>query len=112
MLRHVAQTVARLLRRSDLLARYGGEEFAALLLGADRDAAARVAETLRNAIENEPLPDAPASPPPRATISLGVASLPENGQHEAEVLEAADRALYRAKREGRNRVCVAEPVPA
>lgn len=112
ILRHVAQTVARLLRRSDLLARYGGEEFAALLLGADRDAAARVAETLRSAIENAPLPDAPSSPPPQATISLGVASLPENGQHEAEVLEAADRALYRAKREGRNRVCVAEPAQA
>jgi len=111
MLRHVAQTVARLLRRSDLLARYGGEEFAALLLGADRDAASRVAETLRHAIENAPLHDS-ASPPPRATISLGVASLPENGQHEVEVLEAADRALYRAKREGRNRVCVADAATA
>lgn len=109
LLRHVAQTVARLLRRSDLLARYGGEEFAALLAGADRSAAAGVAENLRRAVENAPLEAEHPSPPLRATISLGVASLPENGMHEAEVLEAADRALYSAKREGRNRVSVAEP---
>jgi diguanylate cyclase (GGDEF)-like protein len=112
LLRHVAQTVSRLLRRSDLLARYGGEEFAALLAGADRTSAARVAENLRGAIENAPLEAAFPAPPLRATISLGVASLPENGPHESAVLEAADRALYRAKREGRNRVAVADPAPA
>ena len=109
LLRHVAQSVARLLRRSDLVARYGGEEFAALLAGADRAAAARVAENLRSAIESAPLEAEYPSPPLRATISLGVASWPENGRHEIEVLEAADRALYRAKREGRNRVVVADP---
>jgi len=109
VLRHVAQTVARLLRRSDLLARYGGEEFAALLAGADRKSAAVVADNLRAAIENAPLESPVSTPPLRATISLGVASLPENGEHEAVVLEAADRALYIAKREGRNRVAVAAP---
>lgn len=112
LLRHVAQSVARTLRRSDLVARYGGEEFAVLLAGADRAAAGRIAETLRSAIESAPLEAPLPSLPLRATISLGVASLPENGRHEAEVLEAADRALYRSKREGRNRVSLAEPAPA
>ena len=109
VLRHVAHTVGRLLRRTDLVARYGGEEFAALLPGADAGAAARVAENLRAEVEKTPLPLAHPGPPLAVTISLGVAAFPEDAPHVPGLVEAADRALYRAKREGRNRVVRAAP---
>lgn len=104
VLRHVAQTAARLLRRSDLVARYGGEEFVALLPGADRTAAAKVAENLRAEIEKTPLPLGRPLPPGGVTISLGVAAFPRDAPHVAGLISAADQALYRAKRSGRNRV--------
>jgi diguanylate cyclase (GGDEF)-like protein len=104
VLRHVAATLARRLRRSDVLARYGGEEFAVLLPGTDAGAAAKLAEDLRAEVEREParlpLPQTSLS----ITLSLGVAALPGDADNELRLLEAADRALYQAKREGRNRV--------
>jgi diguanylate cyclase (GGDEF)-like protein len=104
VLRHVAQTAARLLRRSDLVARYGGEEFVALLPGADGPAAAKVAENIRAEVEKAPLPLGRPLPPGGVTISLGVAAFPRDAPHVAGLIGAADQALYRAKRSGRNRV--------
>ena len=104
VLRHVASTLSRRLRRSDVLARYGGEEFAVLLPGTDAGAAAKLAEDLRAEVEREPARLALPQPPLSVTLSLGVAAMPDDADDEARLLDAADRALYQAKKDGRNRV--------
>ena len=104
VLQHVARVLARRLRRSDVVARYGGEEFAVLLPGTDRDAAFTLAEELRREVEAAPatLP-APAAPV-AVTVSFGAAAMPADAAEENGLVAAADRALYRAKEGGRNRV--------
>lgn len=104
------QTVASFLadsvqRMGDLLARYGGEEFAVLLPQTDLTGALQVAEQLREGIEALSIPHE-AVPGGRITASFGVAAMIPLPEQRSEVLiEAADLALYRAKTEGRNRVC-------
>jgi diguanylate cyclase (GGDEF)-like protein len=97
-------------RPADLVARYGGEEFAVLLPETDTTAAL-IAERCRElvaalAIRHEDSPVAPI-----VTLSCGVASVrPQAGEDPSLLVAAADRALYRAKHEGRNRVCSGEGV--
>ncbi len=91
-------------RQSDFAARLGGEEFAILLQGADLEAASRVAERLRRAVEDLRMPHE-TSPRGFVTISVGVASLvPAKGDNAQCLIEAADAGLYEAKRRGRNMV--------
>jgi diguanylate cyclase (GGDEF)-like protein len=108
------QTVASYLaeaarRHGGLAARFGGEEFAVLLPGLRRKAAVQVAEQLRAGIEALAVPH-PATAAGRVTASFGVATLSpgHHGQGPADLIESADLALYRAKGEGRNRVCAEE----
>ncbi len=105
-LQAVAGYLAGSVRRAgDLAARYGGEEFAILLAATDLATAQRYAEQLRLGIEALAFPHA-AAPGGRITASFGVASLvPAPEQPASQLVEAADDALYRAKAEGRNRVC-------
>jgi diguanylate cyclase (GGDEF)-like protein len=92
-------------RAGDFAARYGGEEFMVLIPGLDHAAATAYAEMLRQACEARAIPH-PASPVASVvTISLGVAAHIPSDQVSVEALIAeADAALYRAKKEGRNRV--------
>ena len=111
-LRAVAQTLSACLRQPvEQLARYGGEEFAVLLVDADTAAGSRVAERCLAAIAAARLPH-PCSPlGPILTLSIGVASLlPQADGMPAQLLQAADAALYAAKRQGRARQ-VAAPAP-
>jgi diguanylate cyclase (GGDEF)-like protein len=104
-LRLVARALAATLGRAgDLLARYGGEEFVALLPGTGAIDAAAVADRLRASVEGlVPLTNLDA-----ITLSAGVATLvPRDDWNSGDLVQAADDALYRAKREGRNRVVVA-----
>jgi len=88
-----------------VVARYGGEEFAMLLLDTDKEKAVAIADHLREAIALEPV--VPGEPPVRITISFGVATHDEDGHSLEGLLGKADKALYCAKAQGRNRVCTA-----
>jgi diguanylate cyclase (GGDEF)-like protein len=91
-------------RPADLAARYGGEEFAAILPSTDPEGARNVAELIRGEVERLNLPHAASSAADHVTISVGVASLvPRDGVSPDELIRRADEALYRAKKEGRNR---------
>jgi diguanylate cyclase (GGDEF)-like protein len=101
---HLAATIVR---AGDVVGRFGGEEFAILLPNTALAGAMHVAEQLRAGIEALALHH-PSVPSGRITASFGVAStVPRDGELSEALLEAADRALYRAKSEGRNRVCAA-----
>lgn len=106
-LRHAAETLRGQLRPGDLIARYGGEEFFALLPDTDAGQAARQAERLRRALDNHaPLRQGQ----PGCTLSIGTYTLPPGGDAPVEDLyRHCDRALYRAKRLGKNRVEAAGP---
>lgn len=85
-----------------LVSRYGGEEFAVLLSGTDKEKARHVAEQIRRAMETYPFTIRREKV--QLTVSIGVASIPQDTLDEEELVRRADEALYRAKREGRNRV--------
>lgn len=105
-----AALVQTLVRPADLIARYGGEEFIAILpdigIHADTGGARLVAERLRSRIEALALPHARSLVGPHVTVSIGCACvLPSLDDSPSILLEAADQMLYRAKTQGRNRVC-------
>lgn len=103
-LRAVAQALQDATREQDLVARFGGEEFACLLLDADRDTVLRVTDRMRVLVEALP-PRLIGNDEDTLTVSAGyVACIPSLEDSAAVLLERADAALYRAKRDGRNRV--------
>ena len=104
----VAQALAAKLKRpADVAARYGGEEFAAILPDTSLEQARLHANAIREHVAGLALPHALAAHWPMVTLSIGVASFDRERLHEVPALiEAADKALYAAKRGGRNRVMV------
>lgn len=93
-------------RAGDVVARYGGEEFAVLLPGAAHGAALAAAERIRSRVLALGLPHPASTAGPTVSVSIGVASLvPGQDATPSELVGAADRALYEAKRGGRNQVC-------
>jgi len=95
------------LRASDVPARYGGDEFIVLLPETPPKGALDVAERIRNAIASRPL--AINGQQINATVSVGIACYPEDGRTLDALAARADRALYQAKQEGRNRVVRYKP---
>lgn len=98
VLKKVASILRDCARTADCVSRYGGEEFCVMLPETTAGAALVVAERIRTRIAAEQFPGQ------KITVSIGVASLPDNGDTPEAVIAVADEALYQAKGEGRNRV--------
>jgi diguanylate cyclase (GGDEF)-like protein len=108
-LEEVGDVIKKALRAGDVGARFGGEEFAAFLLDADYAQGLVAAERVRAEIEKHEFPAVRRGTGElrthRITISIGVAAYPDDGKDPIQLVEMADSALYRAKRNGRNQVC-------
>ncbi len=100
----VAGVLRELSRDIDLPARYGGEELAVVLPQTDSEGAALLAERMREAVERLRVPRVGGHGSLHVTASFGVAAVPASARDKEALLRAADEALYRAKRAGKNRV--------
>jgi len=104
VLREFAIRIRKSIRGIDLACRLGGEEFVVVMPETDRSVAATVAERLRRRIAVESFPIEQGTKRIDVTISIGIAALESSRDNAAQMLKRADQALYRAKRDGRNRV--------
>ena len=102
ILNKLGDIVKSIIRETDLAARYGGEEFSIVMSNTALEEAADIAERLRKAISeyNFDITNGPT------TVSIGIALYPSDSTSLQDLLSNADRALYRAKHEGKNRVCI------
>lgn len=105
ILKEVAKVLSVSARKQDSLYRYGGEEFAILLLHTTKTEAYIIAERIRQAIEKYHFINEEIFPHKNLTLSLGIATFPDDASTKDELLEHADKALYEAKRQGKNRIC-------
>lgn len=103
VLRQLARVLGDARRANDVVARYGGEEFAVILVDTAKFTAAKVAERVRERVIANDFSDA-APRAGRLSVSIGVATFPDDGSDAEALVRAADTALYTAKRAGRNRV--------
>jgi diguanylate cyclase (GGDEF)-like protein/PAS domain S-box-containing protein len=110
VLREAASFLTKSIRVEDVVCRFGGEEFVVILPTADLNASHARAERIRSKIRELAVLHQGQSLG-MITVSIGVATLPQHGTSPKDLLEAADAALYRAKKEGRDRVVDAEPRP-
>ncbi len=107
LLREIGALLQHRIRAGDIACRYGGEEFTIVLQDATQDATRQRAEEIREAATKLRVRHGQRVLDP-VTLSLGVATYPQNGASRDVLMQNADVALYRAKKEGRDRVCVAE----
>jgi two-component system cell cycle response regulator len=107
VLREFAVRIRKCIRGIDLACRYGGEEFVIVMPETDLNVAGMVAERLRRAIAADPFAVEKGTKRIDVTISIGIATLDHKGEPISDVIKRADQALYRAKRDGRNRVVLA-----
>lgn len=111
-LRRIGRSIASVVRQGDFAARYGGEEFVMLLPGIDVGEAVEIAERMRRVIGSLKIPH-PVAPSGTVSISIGVATLNvTEADTEQHLIEAADAALYEAKRRGRNTIAIHSPTVA
>jgi diguanylate cyclase (GGDEF)-like protein len=106
VLRILAGLLQQNTRDVDTVIRYGGEEFSLIIPEVHKQEAYSMAERIRQVIQDQPFPHEKDQPGKKLTISGGVANLPEDALDSDELIDKADRALYRAKQTGRNRICI------
>ncbi len=104
VLREVALRIKSTAREIDLVGRYGGEEFCVILLDTDKEGAKKAGERICEVVSNEPIVAYNESL--NVTVSVGVASFPQDGKDPYTIIEMADKALYKAKRSGKNKTVV------
>lgn len=104
----VLKTLSRLMKNNirsiDFACRYGGEEFAIVLSETPKAAAIVVAEKIRTLVEHHPFPKQQSQPNGKITVSMGISTFPEDGTKTDELVQRADKRLYKAKANGRNQV--------
>ncbi|MEE2829361.1 MAG: diguanylate cyclase [Myxococcota bacterium] len=110
LIQSVATILTESVRDVDLVARYGGDEFVIALPKAGKGSALVLAERIRKLISEVQVQHGDALPEGKVTASIGLATYPNDGSDSAELLNSADRALYRAKKNGRDQVNVADGV--
>ncbi|OIO32999.1 MAG: hypothetical protein AUJ70_04295 [Candidatus Omnitrophica bacterium CG1_02_40_15] len=98
IIREISKIFKDASRKIDVVARYGGEEFGIILPVTKKEEALILAERIRKAVETSPSLK-------NITISIGVSSFPEDGEKKEDLITRADRALYEAKRSGKNKIC-------
>ena len=111
VLKGIAEVFRASLRHYDVPARFGGEEFSILLPETSPEEAMEIAERIRREVADRTFDVETSSKPIRATISVGVAAYPRDGQDANELIHQADLAVYRAKLQGRNRALDASSEP-
>jgi diguanylate cyclase (GGDEF)-like protein len=104
VLKRSAEIFREQIRTSDIVARYGGEEFIVVMPETGKDVALLVGEKLRRAFAENPFTGSVAEPGERLTISVGIATFPGDASSARELVDISDKALYRSKEGGRNRV--------
>lgn len=104
ILMELGELIRAKIRDSDLAARYGGEEFAVVLSNTDINEAVKSAERIRQIIHNHTFSHMKSLPSKKLSMSVGVAVYPSDAGSVEELIQKADSALYRAKKEGKNRV--------
>ncbi len=107
LLQKLTQAMSGALRDVDMLVRYGGEELVCIIKKTDKQVAEEIAERIRTTVieASNGIPNATEQPRGFVSLSLGVATFPEDSREKDELLEIADQRMYRAKRAGKNRVC-------
>ncbi len=106
VLERVGRVLRRAVREADIACRFGGEEFAVVLPETDRLGALAVGERIRTRIEREFADEEAGEPSVRLRLSGGIASYPDDAREAGGLIDCADRALYLAKREGKNRISI------
>lgn len=109
-LKAVASIMRSMTRETDILARYGGEEFVIILPETTKDEATRLANRICSSIEEADFFGEESMPGGKFTISMGVAALPNDTTTKQGLIDIADKALYIAKKQGRNQVAVAKKI--
>ncbi|MGK2871428.1 MAG: diguanylate cyclase [Alphaproteobacteria bacterium] len=110
VIQKVAELISSMARQSDTVCRYGGEEFLIIFANCDPEQAVVKAEKIRLAVNALELDDT-GSDSVSISVSIGIACYPDSADNKTDVIKLADEALYRAKRNGRDQVCVYEETP-
>ena len=105
VLKQIGALIKKSTRGCDFVARYGGEEFAVILPETSTQEASVVAERIRSSIEEFSFSSCVGKHMEKLTVTIGLASLPQDARDKTELIEVADRGMYRGKESGKNRVC-------